>query len=220
MQPNMNMGNRGFRGNPNMRGGQRYTNNMNPNMRGMPPYQNQRGQPNPNMRGGMPMQQPPMMNPNMRGGMGMPMQMQGQMNPNMRGGMPMQQPPMMNPNMRGGMPMQQGGQMQMQPPNVKNQKMAYTSQARNTSNMPMGLDLAKLASLSAQEQKQILGETIYPMIHEKAPQMAGKITGMLLEMDNTEILLLLEDQENLNKKVSEAINVLQFHEAQLKENKN
>ena len=43
--------------------------------------------------------------------------------------------------------------------------------------------------------------------------LAGKITGMLLEMDNSELLLLLESPEALTGKVDEAINVLKQHNA-------
>jgi len=67
---------------------------------------------------------------------------------------------------------------------------------------------AALASAGPAEQKQMLGEALYPRIHETVPEMAGKITGMLLEMDNSELLHLLENDEALNGKVSEAIQVL------------
>lgn len=40
------------------------------------------------------------------------------------------------------------------------------------------------------------------------PDLVAKITGMLLEMDNLELLLLLESPESLAAKVEEAVQVL------------
>lgn len=73
------------------------------------------------------------------------------------------------------------------------------------------LTAAALANASPTEQKQILGETIYPKIHATQPELAGKITGMLLEMDNAELLVLLEDDVALDAKVQEAIGVLEAY---------
>lgn len=42
------------------------------------------------------------------------------------------------------------------------------------------------------------------------PDLAAKITGMLLEMDNSELLLLLESPDSLVTKVEEAVQVLKL----------
>ena len=42
-------------------------------------------------------------------------------------------------------------------------------------------------------------------------ELAGKITGMLLEMDNSELLCMLEAPELLRNKVSQAFDVVQQH---------
>jgi polyadenylate-binding protein len=66
-----------------------------------------------------------------------------------------------------------------------------------------------LASLPEEQRKQMLGERLFPLISLRQSGLAGKITGMLLEMDNGELLHLLESQEALNDKISEAMSVLQ-----------
>lgn len=72
---------------------------------------------------------------------------------------------------------------------------------------------AALANATPQEQKQMLGERLFPLIQQMQPESAGKITGMLLEIDNTELLHMLESRESLKAKVEEAIAVLQAHHA-------
>uniref|UniRef100_A0A3Q2D2S0 Polyadenylate-binding protein n=1 Tax=Cyprinodon variegatus TaxID=28743 RepID=A0A3Q2D2S0_CYPVA len=75
------------------------------------------------------------------------------------------------------------------------------------------LTASMLAAAPLMDQKQLLGERLYPLIHALHPNLAGKITGMLLEIDNSELLHMLESPESLNSKVEEAIAVLQAHQA-------
>jgi len=74
------------------------------------------------------------------------------------------------------------------------------------------LSASALAAAHPNDQKQMLGERLFPLIHDKYPTVAGKVTGMLLEMDNAEILHLLEDRELLSSRVEEAVAVLQMHQ--------
>jgi len=55
---------------------------------------------------------------------------------------------------------------------------------------------------------QLLGENLYPLVEQLEPEMAAKVTGMLLEMDQTEVLHLLESPDALKAKVAEAMEVL------------
>merc|ERR1719446_1995413 len=73
------------------------------------------------------------------------------------------------------------------------------------------LTAAALASASPEMQKNMIGERLYPLIHNSQPELAGKITGMLLEMDNSELLHLLESPDALNHKITEALQVLEAH---------
>jgi len=66
-----------------------------------------------------------------------------------------------------------------------------------------------LTSAMPQEQKQMLGERLYPLISRICKDSdVGKITGMMLEMDNAELLMMLQDEELLQAKVNEAASVL------------
>ena len=48
------------------------------------------------------------------------------------------------------------------------------------------------------------------MMLQMQPDLAAKITGMLLEMDNSELLVLLDTPESLAAKVEEAVQVLKL----------
>merc|ERR1711918_124325 len=71
-----------------------------------------------------------------------------------------------------------------------------------------GLNAAQLAAAAPAVHKQMLGEKLYPSIAKLQPELAGKITGMMLEMDNSELLILLESEQQLKVKVDEAMRVL------------
>jgi len=75
------------------------------------------------------------------------------------------------------------------------------------------LTASMLSEAPPQEQKQMLGERLFPLISQMYPDLAGKITGMLLEIDNSELLHMLESRESLKAKVEEAVAVLQAHQA-------
>ena len=49
---------------------------------------------------------------------------------------------------------------------------------------------------------------MYPLVDQLEHESAAKVTGMLLEMDQTEVLHLLESPEALKAKVAEAMDVL------------
>jgi polyadenylate-binding protein len=75
------------------------------------------------------------------------------------------------------------------------------------------LTAASLAAAPPEQQKRILGERLYPLVHVRDAEHASKITGMLLEMDNGELLHLLESPDALTAKVGEAQDVLRQHQA-------
>lgn len=74
------------------------------------------------------------------------------------------------------------------------------------------LTAAGLAAAEPSLQKQMLGERLYPLLINRYGNTAAKITGMLLEMDNSELLHLLEDPSALTEKAKEAVGVLSSHD--------
>lgn len=161
---------------------------------------------------------------------------QGQMGANRRtgpGGRGPQQGPNGGPNVRGqyiGMPtsMQQTGMAGRGATGVK-----FNSNVANVRNQGMGpqggqgampvaptsvpglgepLDDQALAQADPPMQKNMIGEKLYPLIYVHQQQLAGKITGMLLEMDNAELLNLIESPDALMHKIEEALLVLKNHQ--------
>ena len=63
-----------------------------------------------------------------------------------------------------------------------------------------------------QEQKEMLGVRLFHLIQRMFPNLAGKITGMLLEVDSAELVHMLEDQNSLKCMVEEAVAVLRAHQ--------
>ena len=54
---------------------------------------------------------------------------------------------------------------------------------------------------------------LYPQIWQMQPAIAGKITGMLLELDNSELLDLIGTPAHLQVKVDEAVKALDAFKA-------
>lgn len=76
------------------------------------------------------------------------------------------------------------------------------------------IDPQALASMTKTEQKQLLGERLYPLVHSLCQDQSGKVTGMLLDsMEHTDILVLLDSAgfDTLKSKVSEARNMIEQH---------
>merc|ERR1719326_2360586 len=118
--------------------------------------------------------------------------------------------PGMNPMgmMRPPMPQMQGGpQQQMRPP-MPQQPQGQAPQQPMQPGAGAPLNASALAAAPPAVQKQMIGEKLYPMIAKIQPELAGKVTGMMLEMDNSELLMLLESEQQLRSKVNEALQVL------------
>eukprot|EP01095_Lingulamoeba_sp_RSL-Kostka_P008069 TRINITY_DN2640_c0_g3_i2.p1 TRINITY_DN2640_c0_g3~~TRINITY_DN2640_c0_g3_i2.p1 ORF type:complete len:649 (+),score=301.59 TRINITY_DN2640_c0_g3_i2:90-2036(+) len=107
-------------------------------------------------------------------------------------------------------------------PNVRNnnrdQQMVMNQQMDQQT--PNGLDslTRRLTHATVEERKQILGDSLYPLISQQT-DTPEKITGMILEStsDPTDLLHLLDDQKALSDKIQEAQRVLEDHYNQYKE---
>lgn len=60
---------------------------------------------------------------------------------------------------------------------------------------------SQIANAHSMEAKQLLGEKIFPLASKHAGDMAGRVTAMLLELDNAELLYMIENENALRMKV-------------------
>jgi len=105
-------------------------------------------------------------------------------------------------------------------PNVRNQQFPIPQQ------QPQPQPGQEMAQSSDDARRQMIGDTLYPLISQilkplNQEDLTGKITGMLLEsMEADELLLLVDAPDALNKKVVEAIQVLEQHVKQTEQTSN
>merc|ERR1712048_47179 len=104
-------------------------------------------------------------------------------------------------------------QMNMNNPNVNLDNTANNpGQGGDNSNSDGAMfnpnEMSNLARMDKDERKQTIGEKLYPMVQKivKADDEAGKITGMLLELDLSDLLAMMDPdgKETLNNKINEA----------------
>jgi len=109
---------------------------------------------------------------------------------------------------RGNMPGNRNGQMGSFPAQGgrASGSVANMGGSEGSGNSALHAQLQALAG-NPQQQKQVIGENIFPKISAMRPDLAGKITGMLLEMDNSELIGLCDDDNALRAKVDEALAV-------------
>jgi len=120
-------------------------------------------------------------------------------------------PPGAAPPPRAGAPV--AGPPRPAPQGQPQQAYKLNPTTRNAGGVPEGAPaggppVSAIANASPMDQKQMLGEAIYMKIYSVHPELAGKITGMLLEMENSALMHLLESPEAMQGKVNEAIAVL------------
>ncbi|CAL5206033.1 unnamed protein product [Lathyrus oleraceus] len=79
---------------------------------------------------------------------------------------------------------------------------------RDVPPMPIHALATALANAPPEQQRTMLGEALYPLVDQLEHDSAAKVTGMLLEMDQPEVLHLIESPDALKAKVAEAMDVL------------
>jgi len=109
------------------------------------------------------------------------------------------------------------GRQQQQRPGGGNRQQGAGGNRRGQQQMMGGMDgsheltLPQLQQFPPEQQKLLLGERLYPLIVPSHGALAGKITGMFLDSgwSTDELLSLIHDENKLQQKINNAIEVLQ-----------
>lgn len=95
-------------------------------------------------------------------------------------------------------------------PNRDNRKLALSFDSRPFRPATASLDGNSNDHLSSHQQQ--LGERLYHKVYQLYPTQAPKITGMLLDLPPTQLLMLLASDETLRQKSSDAIDIITFRQ--------
>lgn len=70
------------------------------------------------------------------------------------------------------------------------------------------INMSEISALGKEDKLTYIGEKIYPLIEEKYGENAPKITGMIIDMDEDDLLPTIQNKESLMLKAAEAQDML------------
>ena len=84
----------------------------------------------------------------------------------------------------------------------------YTFQHKLNANVKP-LTMAELNKVNDEHQrKQLIGERLFPKIHQKEPTKAGRLTSMILTLEIKQIFPLLDDDEKLSEMIKNTLEIM------------
>ena len=110
--------------------------------------------------------------------------------------------------------MQQQQQQVGQMTHAMNQQQVAASSSVSTQGVVGLPSMDALVNMDQNEARSTLGEILYPLVLKIDASHAGKVTGMLLNLDVIELLHLIETPSALGSKVDEARAALEKNKTQ------
>ena len=92
--------------------------------------------------------------------------------------------------------------------NGKKTKAEFKDPFENTSQPVRYFDAERLGSAKGEERKRVFGEAIYREIFCKYGNVTGKITGMIIELEENELMPMMANKFSLYSKAKEAMAIL------------